>query len=350
MNKNEIKNRFNYLRVKYGDLLIKLKRENIPSNKWNKYIFSEFNEEEILFIFGKNIWKFINNKNRLIDFGKGTKAIIEDRSSKLLISPGKAGILTWICTDGYMSLHSGGYYISIKDSDVLVFDYFKKLINKAYGKFNYKITKIKNKNAFQYLFCSKDIFRDIVTYIPLSSSKNWTIPIEILDEKAKKEVLRILTHTEGTIFESNRLRAIEITLANPEVLIQAQSLFKNLGVNVNPVRKDSSGGCSRYKFSITTRENLEKFRERIHFIPNTKKYEKFEKIMGNYRKYHKQNCSSILFDLVKKNKFIITKDIISMSGFERSSISRNLKQLKKIGALDYKKGPGNSKYWFAVYD
>jgi len=239
MNDDEIKNKFNNLREKYGELLIKLNRKKISHNDIQKHLFKEFNEEEISFLFGQNIWKFTNKKE--IDLGKGTKVLTNNNSSRLLISPEKAGILTWICCDGYISTHNGGHYINIKDNDILVFDYFKKITEKIYGKINFQISKIKNKNAYQCLFCSKEIFRDVITYIPLSSSKEWSIPIELLDEKSKIEVLKILTHAEGTVFEVNRNRTIEITLGNLIALIQAQSLFEELGIS-NEIRSDFSGG------------------------------------------------------------------------------------------------------------
>ncbi len=349
MKNNEIKNRFNELRKKYGNILIKLKKQKIPENKWYDYISKEFNEKEISFLFGQNIWEFVNKKRRnnlILDLDKGTKVKIKNNSSKLIISPEKAGIITWICTDGYMSLHRG-YYISIKDDDALVFNHFKNIIKDIYGKVHFGINKVKNKNAFQCRFCSKDIFRDLITYIPLSFSKNWTIPIELLDKNATKEALKILTHTEGSAFLSNRRRAIEITLANFEVLAQAKALFDKLNIETSKIRKDFSGGWERYKFSIGGKNNLERFRKEIHFIPNTKKYKKFEKIMDSYKEYHRTNKENIniLLSSIRKHPLSNTEELSKLSNLYRTTVQRNLKKLRGTGKIDYVKGRGLEKKW-----
>ena len=328
--------------------MIKLNRNKINSYKWHEHIFKEFNEKEVSFIFGQNIWKFSNEKDCEINLGKGTKVVINKNSSKLIISPKKAGILTWICCDGYMSTHSGGHYISIKDDDILVFDYFKKIVEKTYEKVNFQITKIKNKNAYQCLFCSKEIFKDILTYIPLSHTRDWSIPIELLSKEAKLEVLRILAHAEGTVFKASRSRVIEITLANLEALIQSQSLLEEFGIP-SKLRNDFSGGWKRYKIKISRRNNLEKFRELIHFIPNTKKYDKFENILNGYKEYHKQDCREILLETIKNNKFLTNKELTKLSGFDISTISRNLKKLKEEGLINHNKGIENSKNWFSTF-
>jgi len=347
MNEKEIINKFNNLREKYGELLIKLKRKKIPLTNIQKYLFKEFKEEDISFIFGQNIWKFSDKDNHEINLGKGTKAIIKNNSSRLIISPEKAGISTWICCDGYMSTNSGGHYISIKDDDILVFNYFKKIMGKVYGKINFQESKIKNKNAYQCLFCLKEVFRDIITYIPLSSSKDWSIPMELLDKKAKIEVLKILTHTEGTVFNINRRRAIELTLGNLIAIVQAQSLFHEFGIP-SKLRKDFSGGWGRYKITIGRKENLERFKKLIHFIPNTKKYDKFEDILKGYKKYHKQDCREILLDVIKKNKYSMTKDLTQLADFHRTTISKNLRKLKREEIIDYNKGFGKAKHWFTT--
>ena len=67
MNDDEIKNKFNNLREKYGELLIKLNRKKISHNDIQKHLFKEFNEEEISFLFGQNIWKFTNKKEIDLD-------------------------------------------------------------------------------------------------------------------------------------------------------------------------------------------------------------------------------------------------------------------------------------------
>ena len=345
MNKKEIKDKFNSLREKYGELLIRLKRNKIHSDKWSEYIFKEFKEEEISFIFGQNIWRFSEKDNDEVNLGKGTKAIISKGSSRLLISPEKAGILTWICCDGYMSTHSGGHYINIRDDDIIVFNYFKRIVEEVYGKVNFQIAKIKDKNAYQCLFCSKETFRDILTYIPLSSTREWSIPIELLNEKAKIEVLRILTHAEGTVFKTNRSRAIEVTLANLTTLIQAQSLFEEFEIP-SKLRKDFSGGWKRYKIRIGRRENLEKFRKLIHFIPNTKKYDKFENILKGYKVYSNQDCREKLLESIRKREISKTKDFGKLLKFYSVTISKNLGMLKKEGLIDYNKGIGNSRHWF----
>lgn len=347
MNEIEIKDKFNSLREKYGEFLIKLKRNKISSDNWSEYLFKELKKEEISFIFGQNIWKFSDKHNCEIDLGKGTKIIIKDSSSNLIISPEKAGILTWICCDGYMSTHRG-HYINIRDNDILVFDYFKKIIEKVYGNVNFQISKIKDKNAYQCLFCSKEIFRDIVTYIPLSGTRTWSIPIELLNKEAKSETLKILTHAEGTVFKVYRSRAIEITLANLEALIQAQSLLEEFGIP-SRLRSDFSGGWKRYKIRIGRRENLERFRESINFIENTKKYDKFKDILNGYKEIHKQDCREILLKTIRNNKLLKNKELTISSGFDASTISRNLRKLKDEKLIDYNKGIGKSKHWFSTF-
>ena len=233
-------------------------------------------------------------KDTEINLGRGSKFVLDMNSSKLLISPEKAAILTWICTDGYLDIGRRGYYITVRDEDEDLLHYFVKLIKKVYGEVHTRISKIKDKNAHEARICSKGIVSDILTYIPLSSTKEWSIPVQFLDRNGIKSALRILTQTEGCIWLKNRKRTIEITLANLEALTQAKYLFEYLGVPTKAIRKDFSGGYQRYKLGISIRNNLEKFGRIVGFISKSKKDLKFKNIMKGYKKYHETNSDEII--------------------------------------------------------
>ncbi len=353
--KLKVSEEFNILREKYGNLLIKFYKEKINVEDWNRFITNDFNKEEISFMFGLNIKEYIKNIYDLeiddieIDLGKESKFLLTGNSSRLLISPYKAAVLTWICTDGYLDIGRRGYYITIKDEEEELLYHFIKLIKKVYGEIHTRISKIKNKNAYEAVICSKKIVLDILTYIPLSSTMEWSFPIQFLDDEGIKSALRILTQTEGCIFETNRLRMIEITLANLEAITQAKYLFEKLGIPTKKIRKDFSGGWLRYKLGISSRDNLDKFGEIIRFIPGSKKQNKFKKIMNEYKKYHKVNCDEIIINIIKNNPNLATKDIIRLGKLDRSTVSRNLKKLRHIEKIDYKKDRGNLRFWFVKY-
>jgi len=353
--KLDIRNNFNLFRERYGDLLIKFYKEKINTEDWNKLIIDTFDEKDLSLLLGTNIQKFIgcnfnaDIKNLEINLGKGSKLVLSKGSSRLLISPEKAAILTWICTDGYLEISKRGYYIRIRDEDKELLYHFIEFVRKVYGKVKSTITKIKNKNAHEARICSKEIVSDIVTYIPLSSTRKWSIPIEILDKESIKSVLRILTQTEGSIFSQNRTRMIEITLANLESLTQAKYLFEEIEIPTKGIRKDFSGGYERYKLGISTKDNLEKFGKIIGFIPKTKKYYKFKEIMNNYKEHHKLNAKEVIINILKNNSFLSTKEIVKISKLDRTTVSRNLKKLRGIEKIDYKKGKGKLKLWFTKY-
>ncbi len=350
--KLKVSEEFNLLREKYGNLLIRFYKEKINVEDWNGFIINGFDNEEISFMFGVNIKKHIKNNYDLdieIDLGKGSKFLLKENSLRLLISPEKAAILTWICTDGYLDIGRRGYYITVRDEEEGLLHHFINLIKKVYGEIHTRISKIKNKNAYEAVICSKRILSDILTYIPLSSTRKWSFPIQFLDKEGIKSALRILTQTEGCIFETNRLRMIEITLANLEALTQAKYLFENLDIPTKSIRKDFSGGYQRYKLGISTRENLEKFGEIIGFIPDSKKHNKFKKIMSEYKEHHKVNCGEVIINIIKNNPNLATKEIIRLGNFDRSVVSRNLKKLRSIEKVDYKKGKGNLRLWFLNY-
>ncbi len=353
--KLELRKEFNLVREKYGDILINLYKNKVNIKDWNKFITDNLNKKEIVLLYGIDIHEFIKKKvhvniqNIDIDLGKGSKFKLIKNSSRLLISSEKAAVLTWICTDGYLEISKRGYYIRIRDEEKELLYCFIKLIRKVYGEVKVNVSKIKNKNAYEARICSKKIISDIITYIPLSSTRKWTIPIEFLDILGIKSVLRILTQTEGCIFVQSRTRMIEITLANLEVLIQAKYLFEKLGIPTKDIRKDISGGHLRYKLGISTEEDLEKFRDIIGFILNTKKYYKFKEIMDGYKKEHKTDSRKIIINLIKDCPFLATKEIIKLGKLDRSTVSRNLKKLRNIEKIDYKKGRGNLRLWFVRY-
>lgn len=351
----KVSDEFNLLREKYGNLLIKFYKEKINVEDWNKFITNNFTKQEISFLFGLNIREYIKNNYDLeidnveIDLGKDSKFILTRNCSKLLISPEKAAILTWICTDGYLEISKRGYYITIRDEEEGLLPHFIKLIKKVYGEIHTRISKIKNKNAYEAVICSKEIVLDILTYIPISSTRGWSIPTQFLDKEGIKSVLRILTQTEGCIFETNRLRMIEITLVNLEALTQAKYLFENLDIPTKRIRMDLSGGWTRYKLGISTKDNLEKFGEIIGFITNSKKHNKFQKIMSEYKKYHKVNCGETIVSIIKNNPNLATKDIVKLGKLDRSTVSRNLKKLRNLEKINYKKGKGNLRLWSTNY-
>lgn len=353
--KLKVSEEFNLLRERYGNLLIRFYKEKINVGDWNGFIIKDFDKEEISFMFGINIKEHIKNNHDLeidnieIDLGKESKFLLKENSSRLLISPDKAAVLTWICTDGYLDIGRRGYYITIRDEEEGLLYYFIKLIKKVYGELHTRISKIKNKNAYEAVICSKKIVLDVLTYIPLSSTKEWSFPVQFLDDEGIKSALRILTQTEGCIFETNRLRMIEITLVNLEALTQAKYFFEKLGIPTKNIREDYSGGWLRYKLGISTKNNLERFKEIIGFIPDSKKHNKFKKIMGEYKEYHKVNCGEMIMNIIKNNPNLATKDIIKLGKLDRSTVSRNLKKLRHIEKIDYKKGRGNLRLWFVKY-
>jgi len=353
--KLKVSEEFNLLREKYGNLLIKFYKEKINPEDWNKFIINSFKKEEISFIFGLNIKEYIEDNYDLeidnieIDLGKDSKFILKEDSSRLLISPEKTAILTWICTDGYLEISKRGYYITIKDEEEELLHHFVKLIKKVYGEIHTRISKIKNKNAYEAVICSKKIVLDVLTYIPMSSTREWSFPIQFLDKEGIKSALRILTQTEGCIFETNRLRMIEITLANLEALTQAKYLFENLDIPTKSIRRDLSGGWTRYKLGISTKDNLEKFEKIIGFIQGSKKFHKFKEIMNGYKEYHKVDSDERIMKIIKNNPCLATKNIIRLGNFDRSTVSRNLKKLRNIEKIGYKKGKGNSRLWSVKY-
>ncbi|MDP3026165.1 MAG: LAGLIDADG family homing endonuclease [Nanoarchaeota archaeon] len=348
-----IKNNFNLLREKYGNLLIDFYKQKIKSSQWSELITKNFNEREISFLLGINIKDSIinifNQNLEDIDLGKGAKLKFTGDSYRLVISPEKAALLTWICTDGYLEISKRGYYIRVRDEEKELLYSFIKILREVYGEVKANVSKIKDKNAYEARICSKEIISDVVTYIPLSTTREWTIPIEILDNKGIKSVLRILTQTEGCIFEQNRTRMIEITLANLQVLNQAKSLFESINIQTKEIREDFSGGHQRYKLGISKRENLHKFKEIVGFIPHSKKWYKLQAILDNYKEFHSTDIDQIIFDIVKNNPMISTKDIIKNGKLDRSSTSRNIKKLRNIGKIDYKRGKGNTRLWYSNY-
>lgn len=351
-----ITNRFNELRTKFGNILLQLKKNKIPVTDWYKYISKQLTEEELAFIHGINVNKYLKNALNidvkgfiLIDLCKGSRLEIEENSSRLIISKEKAGIIAWISTDGYLEVKKNGYYIRIRDEDPNSLPYFKSLINSVYGNVHIGFRKIKNKNAFEATISSKNIVSDILTYIPLHSTLNWTIPFQLLDKTSLVEFLKIVTFAEGSAFISRRTREIEITSANFDILIQIKAAFEVFGIETSEVRKDFSGGWKRYKFFISRRYNLEKFRNYINFVPNTEKFCKFEKIMHGYKAFHRSNTINEIIEIIKNNPNVLTKDIKKIGNFDRSTLSRNLKKLMKLEAIDYKKGRGNQKFWYLKF-
>ncbi|MFH0837492.1 MAG: LAGLIDADG family homing endonuclease [Candidatus Aenigmatarchaeota archaeon] len=344
MNTQDIILKFNHLREIYGNLLIKLIKDKISYEEWHKSIADTFTDNELSFLFGLNIQKYTTPCT--IDLVHGSRFEIKEDSSRLIISSHKAGLITWICTDGYMEISKRGYYIQIKDSDSSFLPYLRKLIISIYGQTKISFRKIKNKNCYQATICSKKIVSDLITYIPLSKSKNWTIPVEILDEKGMIETLRILVQTEGSVFVSNRTRAIEITLANFNVLIQAKYLFRIFSIPTTDIREDVSGGWKRYKLAILRRDNILRFRDIIGLVPETKKFQKLEKILKEYKSYHHLDCDKKILQLLKDHPLITTLNIEQSLNFHKTTIPKSLKRLEKIGKIAFKKHGDSKKFWY----
>ncbi len=348
----EIRKEFSLLREKYGQLLIDFYKNKVSMEDWSRILLENFSGQELSFLFGIKIKDYIKRNynlsldNTRVDLGNHSEFVLEDNFSRLGVSPEKAAILTWICTDGYLEISKRGYYIRVRDEEQELLIYFTKLVNEVYGETKFWIYKLKNKNAYEVRICSKKILSDILTYIPLSSTLKWSFPLQHLDRNGIKSSLKILTQTEGCVFEQNRTRMIEITLANLEALTQAKFLFESLGIKVKDIRKDFSGGFKRYKLGISQRDNLEKYQSRIVFIPESKKDRKLRTILKDYKETHKMNSEDVIVSIIQERGLILTKEIVQLGKLDRSTASRTLRKLKALEKIDYKKGKGNERFWF----
>src|SRR3989344_6099298 len=158
---------------------------------------------------GINLHKFFSNQNntKKIKLLFGNDIHINNTDSKLILTPEKAGLIAWLCTDGHAGAHKvknnnrkirqTNYLFRIDEEDPIVVKYFCKLSKDVYNVIP-KFRFVDRKNCFEVGLYNRHIVEDILLWGPSGkSSRSWSIPIQNLGQESMREFLKVFFTAEG---------------------------------------------------------------------------------------------------------------------------------------------------------
>ncbi len=161
--------------------------------------------------------------------------------------------------------------------------------------------------------------------------------LEKSDNEVKAGYIRGFAAAEGCVNVCRGQRSVSIAQANRETLEFIKTLLKDIGIN--------SGNClqgtNALQMYITTRKEIEKFKNLIGFGHHAAKNKKLEEILAGYRQDmpYKTPKSERYADILKliENKSVTCKDLSAALNLKCGYVNKLLKEMLKRNMIQVDK-------------